>query len=168
MTREEIMNRKTEIHNELVNLYNEELSSATSSKARTRRIDELTKEYSNLQRELDKLDGKTYNSDKWITKYYAESYVSLKDARFKLIELIKNLPGVEVNTDTKTGVAGVAVYTEYKIYFYTIHGHYWNEEVPGTRRVVKGMFGDDYETCDYRVVYGASIDTNGSHWVWRY
>jgi hypothetical protein len=163
MTREEIINRQKEIGAEIapLDLHN----NSTRSKV-WKHFYELCKENLDLQRELDKLDGKTYNSDKWITKYIGSSYESLKAARFDLINKIKDLAGVEVGDD-KTGVVGVSVYTEYKIYHYIIHAHYRVEEIPESKRIEKNMWGDEVERYDTRQIFEAYIEPNGQ-WDWRY
>lgn len=164
MTREEIVKRKREIGLEIADL--DLTNNGTRSKV-WKRFKELCIESSNLQRELDKLDGKTYTSEKWITKYIGSSYESLKAARFDLINKIKDLPGVEVGDD-KTGVVGVTVYTEYKIYHYIIHAHYRVEKIPESKRIVKNMFDGEHEEYDYRNIYEAYVESNGEPWTWRY
>lgn len=163
MVREEILNRRAEIVKEIASL---DLRNVTDKKI-WKNFKSLCAEDANLQRELDKLDGKTYNSEKWITKYYGQSYISLKDARMNLIEQIKDLPGVEVG-DCSTGVVGVSVYTEYKVYHYMIHAHYRVEAIPESKRITKNLLGHEYAEYDYRQVYEAYVETNGQSWEWRY
>jgi hypothetical protein len=163
MTREEIVNRQLEITKENCSL--DLTNNSTRSKV-WKRFKELCKENLDLQRELDKLDGKTYNSTKWITKYIGSSYESLKAARFDLINKIKDLPGVEVE-ENKTGVIGVTIYTEYKVYHYIIHAHYRVEEIPGTRRVEKTALGE-FERYDTRQIFVAYLDATRDNWSWRY
>lgn len=160
MTREEIINRKLEIAKETCSL------DLTNHSKDWKRFKVLCKENLNLQRELDKLDGKTYNSTKWITKYIGSSYESLKDARFDLINKIKDLAGVKVE-DSKTGVTLVTVSTEYKVYHYIIHAHYRVEEIPETRRIKKTALGT-FETCDTRQIFEAYLDATSNNWGWRY
>lgn len=161
MTREEIVNRKKEIANEIQTL---DLTHNSTRSKIWKRFRALCIENSNLQRELDKLDGKTYNSEKWITKYIGNSYESLKAARLDLINQIKDLPGVEVGDD-KTGVVGVTVYTEYKIYYYIIHAHYRVEVVE--KHEEQGMFGPVMRQTT-RQIYQAYVESNGEPWSWRY
>lgn len=163
MKREEIVNRQKEIVAEISAL---DLRNVTDKKI-WKNFKSLCAENSNLQRELDKIDGKTYMSDKWITSYVGSSSDSLKAARLDLIEQIKNLPGVEVGTD-KSGVVGVSVYTEYKVYHYMIHAHYRVEAIPESKRIRKNLIGHEYAEYDYRQVYEAYVETNGQHWEWRY
>lgn len=160
MTRENIINRQKEITKEISNL---DIVNCSKNSKTWKKFKSLCIENSNLQRELDKLDGKTYNSKKWIKEYIGESYNSLKEARYDLINQIKDLPGVEVGND-KTGVVGVTVYTEYKIYHYIIHAHY-RVEVIGTHEE-KGLFGL-HTVEDTRQIYQAYIEYNGQ-WEWRY
>lgn len=161
MNKNEIITRQKQIAEEIATL--DLRNNGVRSKV-WKHFRELCIENSNLQRELDKLNGKTYNSEKWITKYYGSSYDSLKAARLDLINKIKNLPGVEVGDD-KTGVVGVTVYTEYKIYHYIIHAHYRVEKI--NIRIEKGMFGD-IEKYDTKQIYEAYVEPNGEQWSWRY
>lgn len=161
MTREEIINRKKEIAVETAAL--DLRNNSTRSKV-WKHFKALCIENSNLQREFDKLDGKTYDCEKWITKFIGNSYESLKAARFDLINQIKDLHGVEVGEE-KSGVVGVTVYTEYKIYYYTIHAHYrveivkeWEENTP---------FGKTTRQ-ETRNIYQAWCENNGFGWSWRY
>ena len=69
--------------------------------------------------------------------------------------------------DDKTGVVGVTVYTEHKVYHYIIHAHYRVENIPESKRIEKDMFGDDVERYDTRQVYESYVEPNGQ-WNWRY
>ena len=160
MNRQEIINRQKEIKKETEAL---DLTDVRSKKI-WKQFKALCIENSNLQRELDIIDGKTYNSEKWISKYYGNSYYSLKEARFDLINKIKDLPGVKVE-DGKTGVVSVTVYTEYKIYYYIIHAHY-RVEIIGEHEE-QGMFGPAMRQ-DTRQIYEAYVESNGEPWSWRY
>lgn len=154
MTREQIVNRQQELTNQIHCLVKDSKSIGKS----------IIKEMTSLQRELDKLDGKTYDCEKWITEFFGESYESLKDARLDLINKIKGLKGVQIG-ESKNGVVGVTVATEYKIYHYEIHAHYrveivkeWKEPSP---------FGEITKQ-ETRTIYIANIESNGFGWIWRY
>lgn len=160
MTKEEIINRQREITTEIAAL---DLRNNSVRSKVWKQFKALCIENSNLQRELDKLDGKTYDCEKWITKFIGNSYESLKAARFDLINQIKNLHGVEVGED-KTGCVGVTVYTEYKIYHYIIHAHYRVEIVKEWKE--QGMFGE-VTRQETRTIYQAWCEKSDV-WSWRY
>ena len=164
MTKEELLNRQQELNKEFTELTKKWLNNGyTRTKADKKREWEIIKENTNIQRELDKLDGKTYDCEKWITDFVGNSYESLKAARHDLINQIKNLHGVEVGT-CKSGVVGVAVYTEHKIYHYTIHAHYRVEVVKEWKE--QGMFGEVTQQ-ETRTIYQAYCEKS-DNWSWRY
>ena len=164
MTREEIINRKNQIDEEIQSL--DLAGNSTRSKV-WKHFKELCNENSKLQRELDKLDGKTYDCEKWITKFIGNSYESLKAARLDLIKQIKNLHGVEID-ESNTGCTGVTVYTEYKIYHFVIHAHYRVEKL-NVRMVEDKFFGGMREEYDTKQIYQAWVSKEESYnWSWRY
>ena len=166
MNREELIKRQQELNEEWAVMAKRWIASDFKrTKEDKKREWEIIKENKEIQRELDKLDGKTYNNEKWITKFVGESYETLKAARFDLINKIKNLPGVKVGED-KTGVVSVTVYTEYKIYYYTIHAHYRVEEY--NPHIGKDIFGNETTVYDTRNIYQAWVDGSGNNWSWRY
>lgn len=165
MTREEIINRQEELNKEFTEISKRWVDNGFKrSKADKKREWEIIKESSDIQRELDKLDGKTYDCEKWITKFIGESYESLKAARLDLINQIKDLHGVEVG-ETKSGVTDVTVYTEYKVYHYVIHAHYRVEVI--REWTEKGAFGFDVTRQETRNIYQAWCEKTDD-WSWRY
>lgn len=167
MTKEEILKKQRELNKEWYELSIRWVNNGyTRSKADKKREWEIIRENQNLQRELDKLDGKIYNNEVWITNFSGESYESLKAARMDLINAIKDLPGVEVGEE-KSGVVGVSVYTEHKIYHYTIHAHYRVEYY--NPHMEKNIFGVEETVCDTRQIYQAICEPCGNpNWEWRY
>ena len=164
MNKKELLERQQQLNKEFTEIAQRWIANGyTRSKADKKREWEIIKENQNIQRELDKLDGKTYDCEKWITKFIGNSYESLKAARLDLINQIKDLHGVEVGEE-KSGCAGVTVYTEHKIYYYTIHAHYRVEIV--NRRMVKSAFGQ-HEEYDTRNIYQAWCEKSDV-WSWRY
>ena len=166
MTREEILHRREQLAQEWMELSNRwKANGYIRSKADKKRQWEIIKEDNDLHRELDKLDGKTFTSDKWITKYIGNSYESLKAARFDLINQIKAIAGVEIGDD-KTGVVGVTVRTEYKEYHFVIHAHYRVEIVREWKE--QGMFGE-VTRQETKNIYQAWCEPAGyPNWNWRY
>lgn len=168
MTNEErkqaIINRQKVLNAEFTEITNRWIANGYKrSKADKKREWEIIKEEKELERELDKVNDKTYDCEKWITKFIGNSYESLKAARFDLINQIKDLHGVEVGDD-KTGVVGVTVYTEHKIYHYTIHAHYRVEVVKEWKE--KGLFGE-VTRQETRNIYQAWCEKTDD-WSWRY
>lgn len=165
MKREELIARQQELNAEFTEIANRWIANGyTRSKADKKRELEIIKENTNIQRELDKLDGKTYDCETWITRFIGESYESLKAARFDLINAIKDLHGVEVG-ECNTGVVGVIIYTEHKIYHYTIHAHYRVEYI--NPHLEKNIWGVEETVCDTRTIYQAWCEKTDD-WSWRY
>lgn len=165
MNREELITQKKDLQKQLDILFQTDLECNHRVKGFNKAYGSLMKKLVAIQRELDKIENHTYNNSVWITNFIGNSYESLKAARFDLINKIKNLPGVEVGED-KTGVVLVKVYTEYKIYYYTIHAHYRVEEY--NPHVGKDIFGNETTVYDTKQIYQAWVDGSGNNWSWRY
>lgn len=164
MDREQLIARQQELNAEFTEITNRWINNGFNrSKADKNREREIIKENADIQRELDKIDGKTYDCETWITRFIGESYESLKAARFDLINAIKDLHGVEVGEE-KSGCVGVTVYTEYKIYHYTIHAHYRVEVIKEWKE--QGMFGE-VTRQETRTIYQAWCEKSDV-WSWRY
>lgn len=164
MSKEELITRQQELTKQLNDLIEADFKSNHKVKGYYKAYWSIVKELTAIQRELDKVDNKTYDCNKWITKFIGNSYVSLKDARMDLINQIKDLHGVEVG-ECNTGVVGVTVYTEHKVYHYTIHAHYRVEVVKEWEE--DGMFGK-VTRQETRTIYQAWCSTDGETWSWRY
>lgn len=161
MTREEIVNTQNKIGDQLDAYVKDNVNFSR------KKYFELVKRFNDCQRQLDIIDGKTYNCDEWITQFSArgETY---KEARINLINKIKDLAGVEVEENTNGGVTRIRVFSEYKIYSFVIHAHNFVEEIP-TGTFKKGMFGDEMEIMEYKHIVVATIDKDEQqNWIWRY
>lgn len=143
-------------------LWDELTSDSSTKKRRFQIINELKV----VKREIDKLEGKTYTNDKWITSFIGNGN-SYKEARLDLVNQIKDLSGVEVS-ETDGQVTLVTVYTEYKIYRFVIHAHNFVEPIH-TGKYTKDLWNDDVEIIDYKHIVQATIDKDEAYnWVWRY
>lgn len=130
-------------------------------------INSLDKERNEVKYQIELLDGKVWNNEKWATELSSTSYESLEDARTKLADMLSKMNGVEINNEK--GVRIVYITTKYKIYRYEIHGHY-GSEVIGTE-IRKGFKGE-YEHPITKVIYLATLKANGwetskQNWAWR-
>lgn len=141
------------------------------SPAKRKLFKERLKALRALQIELNRLEGKTYDYPEWITSVDARSDESLDDARRKLIEKLSGMRGVTVTMPESGSVASVHVWTDWKVYHYTIHGHYTSKVVGYERR--KGLFDESDDPNDwqewpiYEPDYEATLTPDGS-WSWRF
>lgn len=130
-------------------------------------VEKINSRSNNTLKEINLIDGKIWDNEKWATELSSTSYESLEDARTKLADMLSKMNGVEVKNEK--GVRIVYITTKYKIYRYEIHAHYVNEVIGTETR--KSFFGD-YEYPITKVIYRANLKANGwgiskQNWAWR-
>lgn len=127
----------------------------------------LDREKNNLQYQIELLDGKVWNNEKWATEFIGYSYDSLEDARTQLANLLSKMSGVEIRNDK--GVRFVYITTKNKIYRYQLNGHY-GAEIIGKEKVFN-VWGKEEERPIYKNRFFAQLhpykDESGSNWAWR-
>lgn len=156
MNREELLLNQDKVREQLDAMLD------SNKRVNNKKYFNLVKQFNDYQREIDILDGKTYINKKWITAFEGQGD-TLQKARFNLISQIKDLPGVEIDS-RPSGVANITVYSKYKIYYFTIHAHYY-ARVIGTE-TYKDLFGDEQVREIYKTDWKATLDY--VDWVWRY
>lgn len=130
-------------------------------------IMELDKQIKELKYQIELIDGKVWDNEKWVTSFTSTSSSSLKEARDELANMLSEMNGVEI--ENNKGIKVVYVTTKYKVYKYELHAHY-GHEVIGTEKV-KGIVGE-YERKITKQIYYADLIPSGfglssQNWAWR-
>jgi hypothetical protein len=139
-TQEMLLKELDEVNSQLISFMKEYTG---SSFWMTKEYKELSKKERSLKYEIEKVNHNVWEGEDWITNLEMPDAETEEGARSAFVEMVKDMPGVEIEFDKKNRVKVIRVRSLTKIYVYAIHA-YWYSLETGTKKI-QGLWDEEIE-----------------------